>query len=794
MGKKRPCLRTQSGNRNLKQMGGKRKKSGGGRAISRVPVKESDKPGILKVSDDGSISGSVEEIVYRNDLNGYTVINFGTQQYLIVAVGVMPDISEGEKLNIWGDWETNPKYGRQFKVMEYTVVVPSGGADLERYLASGAIRGIGPKTASRIISAFGDDASDVMENHPEWLSQIPGITLKRAREISKEFKEKSDVRAVITFFRGFLGPSMTMKAYRHFGRNVIETAKTAPYRFCDEIEGISFEKADRMAEKIGIDRNTPERISSGLRYVLRSYTSKEGHTCLPENLLLSSAVSELKVNLADVSDTLKKLIASGVLVSEIDPVTGERMIFEREVMDNEEYIARKLILLNRGSAPLDFADIRGLIRKAEAEIGIHFDDGQKKAIISALSRGVLILTGGPGTGKTTVITALLNIFEGMGFKVALCAPTGRAAKRMAEATGREARTVHRLLEVNLERNAEDDEEEDRLLLFRRDENNLLDEHIVILDEASMLDTALCAALLRAVRPGGRLILIGDSDQLPSVGAGNVLGDIISSGTLPLITLTHIFRQAGESLIVTNAHRINSGEMPDLNSSNRDFFFLPRSNNSEVAETVADLCSRRLPAAYGDDEVIQVISPSRKGQAGVENLNSIIQTRMNPEGPGKREYRYGQYTFRKGDRVMQIRNNYTMDWENGARHGQGVFNGDIGVIDDINLSARYMDIDFEGRNVAYSFSELDDLEPAYAITVHKSQGSEYSTVVIPVGDVPPALRTRNLLYTAVTRAQNRVIMVGFESTVSQMVGNYKPMNRYTGLARRLREKSEIRRSK
>jgi exodeoxyribonuclease V alpha subunit len=545
-----------------------------------------------------------------------------------------------------------------------------------------------------------------------------------------------------------------------------------------------------MAAGLGlVGKDSPERLSSGVRYVLRTLTRRDGHTCLPEDRLVEAAAAELGAGREQTSEAVAELKRIGLLAADTDPDGGGTMVFEREMMENEELIARKLMLLNRGGAVFGTDNVIGLIRKAEAGIGISFDDGQKRAIVSVLSRGVLVLTGGPGTGKTTVINALMTIFESLDLKVALCAPTGRAAKRMTEATGREAKTVHRLLEVSAESAAEGDDDTGRLMTFRRDDRNPLDENAVIIDEASMLDTALCAALLRAVRPGSRVIFIGDADQLPSVGAGNVLGDLIASGTLPVVTLTHIFRQAGESLIVTNAHRINGGLMPDLSVSDRDFFFLGRRTDAEVAETVADLCARRLPAAYGDGETVQVISPSRKGLSGSESLNREIQARLNPEGPGKREYRHGPFVFRRGDRVMQVRNNYMIEWESGGRQGQGIFNGDTGVINDISLAAGYMDIDFDGRNVVYAFSDLDDLEPAYAITVHKSQGSEYPTVVISLGDVPAALRTRSLLYTAVTRAQKRVIIVGFESTVRHMVGNLKPSDRHTGLVRRLREAAD-----
>ncbi len=734
------------------------------------------------MSSDGSIRGTVESIVYRNTSNGYTVITFDASDRLISATGIMPDINEGDLLSLIGKWEVNPRYGKQLSVIEYRPEIPTEAADIEKYLASGAIKGIGPKTARKIVETFGPDTSDVIENRADWLSQIPGITLKRAREISEEFKSKSDMRAVMAFFREYFGPALTMKIYREYGKNSVETAKANPYRLSDEIDGITFEAADAMGMKLGIDTSSPLRIASGIKYVLSLVTVREGHSCYPYNDLVRAACDILKADSDTVLGSVKELLMKKQLILERMP-DGSAMIYDRQMYEDEKYIAMKLLTLNRGGAALDFADIEGFIRMSQAQNGISYDDDQRRAIVSALSRGVLLLTGGPGTGKTTVITALIGIFENLNFKLALAAPTGRAAKRMTEATGREAKTVHRLLEVEYDGTENSEKKASERLSFKRNEKNLLEEDAVIIDEVSMMDTALTASLLRAVRPGARLIFIGDRDQLPSVGPGNVLSDLLSSGTLPVVTLSHIFRQAESSLIVTNAHAINRGEMPVLDSHDRDFFFLRRENDRDIAALVADLCSKRLPAAYGDTAV-QVIVPSRKGQSGTEQLNSLLQNLMNPAAPGKKEWKRGDTVFRNGDKVMQVRNNYLLEWRLGTRSGQGIFNGDIGTILNIDIPGEYMDMDFDGRRVVYSFSDLGDLEPAYAITVHKSQGSEYPIVVIPLGSIPPMLRTRNLLYTAVTRARQRVVVVGMTSILEDMVSNAKPAVRYTGLCRRL----------
>ena len=732
------------------------------------------------------LKGTVEGILYRNDDNGYIVVTvISDEDELVNIVGIMPDVDEGDRITAHGKWENNARYGKQYRVIEYIVEMPTEAADIERYLASGAIKGIRAKTARRIVAEFGEDTVDVIENHPDWLSRIPGISPKRALEISEEFKSKSDMRATVAFFREYFGPATTMKIYACFGKHSVSIAKDNPYRLCEEVRGIGFDKADAMAQKLGLASDSSDRIGAGIVYILTFNAAQNGHTCLPREKLVEAAASLLGVDAAAVSSETDKLITKGRLFSET--VGEDTYIYESLQYKNERYIAEKLWRLKRSSAPLDFKDIEAFVRKEEVQNRIEYADEQKKAIFNAMTSGVLVLTGGPGTGKTTVVTAIINIYESLGLEVALAAPTGRAAKRMTEATGREAKTVHRLLEVDFGDGDKSSKRDDSApLVFKRGENNYLDEDAIIIDEASMLDTVLTASLLKAVRPGARIVFIGDADQLPSVGAGNVLCDILDSGVLPSVRLSKIFRQAEESLIVTNAHAINRGEMPRLDVKDRDFFFMPRESDAQIASTVASLCAERLPRAYGDPEGIQVISPTRRGNSGTDKLNSVLQAAINPPARGKKEHKFRDTVFRTGDRVMQVRNNYELEWTRYGKLGMGIFNGDIGKIKDINPVEKYIEIDFDSREVFYEFTDLEDLELAYCVTVHKSQGSEYPTVVLPLGSVPPMLCTRNLLYTAVTRAQKRVIVVGFESTVEAMVGGLRSALRYTGLSRRLCE--------
>lgn len=727
------------------------------------------------------LKGSVEHIIYANEDNGYTVLDFGTEDDVVTACGTMPYVSDGDSLILWGNWVHNPKYGRQFKVEQYERDMPADSAAILRYLSSRTVKGVGPKLAERIVSHFGDETLDVMENHPEWLADVPGISRKKAGEIAEDFKAKSGIRSAMMFFRDYFGAAMTVRIYKQFGSAAVDLAKKNPYRLCDEVEGIGFERADQMAMSLGLDPQSGERLMSGVKYLLTSNAARNGHVCLPREKLTEAAAQLLRTDGEKVAAAINAQLDQGGLV--LRRFGGRDYVYDSATDRQEKYIADKLLLLDMLCPAVDGGDVGIFISREEKEQGVVYAAGQKKAIVDALSHGVMILTGGPGTGKTTVVHALLRIFRSMDMSVALCAPTGRAAKRLSESTSMEAKTIHRLLEMEFEEGSGHGH-------FRRNEQDLLEESVIIVDEASMVDSALMCSLCKAVKPGARLILIGDADQLPSVGAGRIMGDLIDSARFATVRLTEIFRQARESLIITNAHAINEGRYPDLGVKNNDFFFLPRRSDREIADTVVELCRTRLPRAYGKvtEGGIQIITPSRKGEAGTENLNRLLQAALNPPAKGKRELKYRETVFRVGDRVMQTKNNYDIEWESGngidRTAGSGVFNGDIGTVIFIDTAEGEMTVSFDDKEATYTGEMLDELEHAWAVTVHKSQGSEYPFVIMPLYGAPPLLLTRNLFYTAVTRAQRMVILVGREDIARVMVDNDRQTMRYTGLADRL----------
>ena len=741
-------------------------------AFEGFEERDKDRFGIEK------LEGSVEQIVFCNEDNGYTVCDMALEDDIVTVCGIMPMLCEGDRLCVYGKWVHSAKYGRQFSVEQYERVMPADIASMLRYLSSRAIKGIGPKTAAKIIEEFGEDSFDVIENHPEWLANIKGISTKVALAASESFKEQAGIRSAMMFFREYFGAATTVRIYKKWGSSSVDIAKKNPYRLCNEIEGIGFERADALANSLGLQNDNFDRIMSGLSYVLIKSASYNGHVCLPREKLCEAGAELLEVSAEEADRAISELIRMGRFKYVLQGET--QMIYLAEAYDEEKYIAEKLTLLDKMCATVDVSDIDRFIEREEAKAGIEYASLQKKAISDALRYGVMVLTGGPGTGKTTVVRALIHIFDSMGYEIALAAPTGRAAKRMSEATAMEAKTIHRLLEMSYDLEGRS--------VFNRNEFDLLDEQIIIVDEASMIDSALMCALLKAIKPGARLIIIGDSDQLPSVGAGNVLRDIIESGRFATVRLCEIFRQAQESLIVTNAHAINRGEMPNLAVKDKDFFFLRRDRDRDIAATVVDLCKNRLPRAYGNmaRNGLQVICASRKGEAGTENLNVLLQQALNPRERGKSEHSFRERIFREGDRVMQTRNNYDIAWtrEYDGKEGNGIFNGDIGIIESIEVAEREMTVLFDDRRVVYDFSLLEDLEHAYAITVHKSQGSEYPMVVMPMCSASQMLHTRNLFYTAVTRAQNMVILVGREDIIKEMVENNRRSMRYTGLCHRL----------
>ncbi len=730
------------------------------------------------------LEGSIEYVIYSNEDNGYSICDMAvSDDEIITVVGILPMVSAGDNLVVYGKWIHNPRYGRQFSVSQYERLMPADTASVLRYLASGAIKGIGPKTAQRIVEKFGDDTFDVIENHPDWLAEVKGISRKSAVEISERFKEQSGMRSALMFFRNYFGATLTVKIYKKWGSASVDIAKKNPYRLCNEIEGIGFEKADNMASELGIVNDNFDRLMSGIRYMLTQNAVQNGHMCLPRTKLAEGAAKLLDVDRDRTDEAISALLKSGILRYTL--CEEEQMIYDSSSYEAEKYIALKLTQLDKMCSAVSLPDIDRFIEREEGKNGIQYASKQKLAISDALQYGVMLLTGGPGTGKTTVVKALIHIFDSMGFDIALAAPTGRAAKRLSESTSMEAKTIHRLLEMNYDGGS--------VPVFNRNEYDQLEESVIIVDEASMIDSFLMMALLKAVKPGARLIIIGDSDQLPSVGAGNVLRDIVDSGRFSVVRLDEIFRQARESLIITNAHAINEGRYPIIDVKNNDFFFLHRDGDRNIAQTITDLYKNRLPKTYGADIIqgIQVITPSRKGEAGSENLNLILQAALNPPQEGVREYKFRDVTFRVGDRIMQTRNNYDITWSRNidGKEGSGVFNGDIGVINRINLQTSTMEIIFDDRTVSYDFTLLEDLEHAYAITVHKSQGSEYPVVIIPMCSSAPMLRTRNLLYTAVTRAQKMVILVGSEDIMRGMVDNNRQSMRYTGLLQRLKDKAD-----
>ena len=725
------------------------------------------------------ISGQIQHIVYQNESNGYTVCELSTDDgdYL-TAVGIMPFIAVGETISAMGKWETHASYGKQFKIECYEKQLPTSAGAILKYLSSRTVKGIGPKTAERIVEKYGEDTFDVIENHPEWLEDIPGISKAKAIEISESFRQNFGVRSVMMFCRDFFGPATAVKVYKKWGGAAVDLIRSDPYLLCEEINGVGFDCADRIAATLGMEKDSVQRLRSGLKYFLLFNARQNGHCFVPEDKMLPAAAKMLGVDENSVLGALAQLIESGqVVVSEYE---NRRCIYLKDYYDAERYVADKLVLLDRQCECISLKDADRFIEQLQSELGIEYAAMQKKAIKLALGGGVMVLTGGPGTGKTTVIRALMLTFDRMGYSIALAAPTGRAAKRMSEATGREAKTIHRLLEMEYT-----DESEPR---FRRGEDDRLDDDVIIIDEASMVDIKLMEALLKAVKPGARLLIIGDSDQLPSVGAGLVLSDIMASGIFSTVKLKEIFRQSESSLIVTNAHAINRGEMPELSSKNSDFFFISRQNDELTARTVADLIVNRLPRKYGEKirDEIQVITPSHKGAAGTDRLNELLQGALNPPSPGKKEKKTHEMIFREGDRVMQIKNNYDIAWQKDGVDGIGVFNGDIGVIMSIDTETESMIINYDDKITPYGFDMLDELDHAYAITVHKSQGSEYPVVIIPAYMYSPRLLTRNLLYTAVTRAQDMVIIVGEAGVVSAMVENDRRDIRYTGLAYMLSE--------
>ena len=718
------------------------------------------------------LEGVVENIVYRNEENGYTVLEIADSEDYITAVGIMPLAAVGDKVALTGVFTEHKSYGRQFSAKAYEVCRPTETADILRYLSSGAIKGIGASTAQKLVKEFGDSTLEIMENHPERVALLRGISTEKALDFAAQLKVNAGIRTLMLYL-GEYGISNTaaVKVYNAFGAGCLEHIKANPYILCQGDFGIPFERADFIAKRESLESDSEVRVRAGLSYVLR-HNEDNGHTCLPKDRLIDTAAGFLGVDIQRAGDCLEEMIFDRSLIQ--DELGGREFVFTPQLHLNEMYIASRIKMML--SFPAEREErLETAIEELEQSNGIEYAELQRKAITDALSEGMFVLTGGPGTGKTTTLNAIIKILQSRGKKVLLAAPTGRAAQRMSELTGNEAKTLHRLLEVSWDKHDNP--------VFNKNEKNQLKCDALIIDEMSMVDCYIFESVMRALPMGCRLILVGDSDQLPSVGPGNILGDLIDSGILPVVRLNEIFRQAQESLIVTNAHKIVSGQMPVLNRADRDFFFLRRGVKSDVTELITDLCKNRLPNAYGYSpfENIQVLSPSKKGELGTAELNHKLQARLNPKDDDKAEAVIGSKTFREGDKVMQIKNNYDIRWfrDNGET-GEGVFNGDIGIIEKIDRRNKLIRVNFYDKTANLSFEACSDLDFAYAITVHKSQGNEFDAVIIPMFSGPPQLYYRNLLYTAVTRAKKTLILVGNPQTVEYMVNNNRRTKRYSAL--------------
>ena len=737
-----------------------------------------------------SITGYIDHIIFRNEDNGYTVMVLKgvSEEDELTCVGSFPVVTQGASVELEGNFTQHPVYGKQFQAVRLTEKMPEDALAMERYLGSGAIKGIGAALAGRIVRHFGDDTFQIVENEPERLSEVKGISEKKAREIAMQIAEKSDMRKAMMFLQKYgISLNLGAKIYQKYGDSVYSVLQENPYRLADDISGVGFKIADEIAYRIGIHTDSDYRIKSGMVYTLLQATG-EGHVYLPKDELFQRAAELLGV---DSSYMEKHLVDLAMDRKIVQKEQGDQiLIYPAQYYYLELNTARMLRELDI-FCPEDEKIVERRIVQIEKETGTVLDEMQKKAVQEAAGHGLLILTGGPGTGKTTTINAIIRYFEGEGAEIRLAAPTGRAAKRMTEATGYEAQTIHRLLELS---GMPEDDREGQPIHFERNAENPLETDVIIIDEMSMVDIHLIHSLLMAVTAGTRLILVGDENQLPSVGPGNVLRDIIRSGQFPVVELKKIFRQASESDIVVNAHKINKGEQVEINNKSRDFFFLKRYDADIIIRVVIALIQEKLPKyVEAKPFEIQVLTPMRKGLLGVERLNQILQRYLNPPDASKKEKEIGQGLFREGDKVMQVRNNYQLEWEIRGRYGipiekgVGVFNGDTGIIKTINEFAETAEVEFEdGRWAEYSFKQLDELELAYAVTIHKSQGSEYPAVIIPLLSGSRMLMNRNLLYTAVTRARKCVTVVGSEETFRDMIRNEKQQRRYSSLDQRIQE--------
>ena len=731
------------------------------------------------------LKGIVESIIFKSEDTGYTVLRFRERAHLHTVVGAVPHIKEGQSLNLKGVWVAHPQFGRQFKIEEYKEILPTSIEGIERYLSSGVIHGIGPVTAKKIISKFGDKTLEILDNDIKRLKEVEGIGKKKLEIIIDSYNEQKELKNISIFFQGHgISMNQTLKIYKKYGNIAVDVVSENPYVLCDEVSGIGFKTADTIAQSIGIEKTSSFRVQSGLRYLINNFCAA-GNTYMPKEELIKEAVETLNVD--------KNIVEENILNATLDNKIKVEMLENHEGVFTIPYyyselgITNKILTLAIANFQSINVDIEDLILRFEKSNNIKFAPSQKEAILGAFTNGIEIITGGPGTGKTTIIKAIIDIFEQCKQKVVLAAPTGRAAKRMSESTNREAKTIHRLLEMVVA-----DNEEQKV--FQKVDSEPINADVVIIDEASMIDVGLMNNLLKSIKVGTRLIIVGDVDQLPSVGPGNVLSDLIESNFTKVVRLGEIFRQGKESMIVVNAHKINKGEMPLLNEKGKDFFFVREEMQDKMVETIVDLINRRLPKfnkTWDKYKDIQILAPMKKGNLGVLNLNQEVQKVLNEKKSYKKEKVFRDITFREGDKVMQIKNNYTLKWTRvggiGDNQGEGVFNGDMGFIESIDSEAKTLSVIFDDeRRVVYDFTLLDELELAYAITIHKSQGSEFPVVIIPIYMGAPFLMNRNLLYTGITRAKKMVVVVGVPRALKFMIDNTRSMDRYSSLRWRIRE--------
>ncbi len=728
------------------------------------------------------IQGTIGAVVFHNHDNGYAVLRLkGQDGQTVTVVGTIPMPAVGERLLVTGRWMAHQSYGKQFEAEFLERLLPQTAAEIVGYLSSRIIKGIGPRTAGRIVEHFGDQTLSIMEREPSRLAEVPGISNAKALAIGEEFRLRVGLRQIMEFFTAHQLPAeLAVRTYKLYGDQTMELLYDDPYLLMDEGLEAPFSSVDRFAIELGVAGNDPRRVEAAILFELH-YNLTAGHSFLPEDKLIGATAQLISVEPEDALQGLSRLLENDRLVR--TELAGITVDFLPELYQAECYCARRLLELGSLTFP-EPQGLKAMVKTAAQEAGVEYSDQQRDAIRSAASTGLLLITGGPGTGKTTILKGIISLYQQMGLKCVLAAPTGRAAKRLTEVTGQEASTIHRLLEASIDPHT-------GKMFFVKDEEDPLKADAVIVDEMSMVDVLLLHSLMKAIPEGKRLILVGDPDQLPPVGPGSPFSDMLRSGALQTVRLTEIFRQAQQSLIVMNAHRVNRGEMPDLRSRNSDFFFLPCRSEQEVSGTIADLCARRLPQNMGiPADQIQVLTPTRKGSVGTWSLNKLLQDSLNPPQPTKKERQMGDFLFREGDRVMQIRNNYDIMWKkcDGSAVGTGIFNGDIGIVKQIDLHMEQMTVAFDDREVDYDFDQLHELEPAFAMTVHKSQGSEYRCVILSAWNGSPYLLSRSVLYTAVTRARELLIIVGRQETVGAMVENAKVSRRYTGLKLRLQRRA------